>query len=74
MFLKGSWASDTFVTNYLPFALFPILYIGAKFWYKDPIKRPEEMDFISGIKEIESESWDEPPPANVWEKFWAWLM
>ena len=54
MFLKGLWAADTFVTNYLPFALFPILYIGAKLYYKEPIKRPEEMDFITGIKEIEA--------------------
>lgn len=55
MFLKHKWASDTFVTNYLPFALFPILYIGAKFMRRDPIRKPEEMDFITGIKEIESE-------------------
>ncbi|KAJ3506059.1 hypothetical protein NLJ89_g7085 [Agrocybe chaxingu] len=26
VFLKGRWATDTFVTNYLPLALFPIIY------------------------------------------------
>lgn len=74
MFLKGNWATDTFVTNYLPFILFPILYIGAKFYYRQPMPTPQEMDFHSGIAEIEADTYDEEPPKNVWEKFWAWLM
>ncbi|QRW12299.1 amino acid permease [Ceratobasidium sp. AG-Ba] len=74
VFLKGNWATDTFVTNYLPFVLFPILYIGAKFVYRQPMVRPSEMDFTSGIAEIEADTYDEPPPKNAWEKFWAWLM
>ncbi|QRV83617.1 amino acid permease [Ceratobasidium sp. AG-Ba] len=74
VFLKGNWEVDTFVTNYLPFVLFPILYIGAKFVYRQPMVRPSEMDFTSGIAEIEADTYDEPPPKNVWEKFWAWLM
>lgn len=55
VFLKGSWATDTFVTNYLPLVLFPILYIGAKFYYKESVKKPHEMDFVTNIKEIEEE-------------------
>ncbi|KAF8601762.1 amino acid permease [Ceratobasidium sp. AG-I] len=74
VFLKGRWATDTFVTNYLPFVLFPILYIGAKFWYRQPMPKPHEMDFVSGIAEIEADTYDEDPPKNAWEKFWAWLM
>lgn len=57
VFLKDGWATDTFVTNYLPLALFPILYIGAKFYYKEPIKKPHEMDFITNIQEIEAETY-----------------
>jgi hypothetical protein len=30
------------------------MYIGAKFIYREPIKTPEEMDFITDIKEIEA--------------------
>ncbi|CAE6472092.1 unnamed protein product, partial [Rhizoctonia solani] len=74
VFLKGNWAVDTFVTNYIPLVLFPILYAGAKFVYRQPIVKPHEMDFHSGIAEIEADTYDEPPPKNAWEKFWAWLM
>lgn len=55
--MKGQWATDTFVTNYLPLALFPILYTGAKLYYKEPVKKPLEMDFITNIKEIEEETY-----------------
>jgi len=54
VFLKGQWATDVFVTNYLPLILFPIMYIVAKLIFKDPVKKPEEMDFITDIKEIEA--------------------
>lgn len=46
----------TFVTNYLPFVLFPILYVSAKLWTRQPIVRADEMDFVSGIAEIEADS------------------
>jgi len=46
----------TFVTNYLPFVLFPIFYTSAKLWTRRPIVKPEEMDFVSGIAEIEADS------------------
>jgi amino acid transporter len=54
VFLKNQWATDDFVTNYLPLALFPVLYIIAKFIYRDPYKKAHEMDFVSDIKEIEA--------------------
>ena len=80
MFLKGNWASDVFVTNYLPLILFPILYIISLFWnffrtrtWRRPL-RPHEMDFVSNIKEVEDDSYDEPPPKNWVERFWMWLV
>lgn len=42
------------MTNYLPMMLFPILYVGAKIWKRVPIVKPNEMDFHSGIAEIEA--------------------
>jgi amino acid transporter len=75
VFLKGNWAVDSFVTNYLPLVLFPIFYFGCKFTlYKQPMVKPEEMDFVSGLAEIEADCYDDPPPKNAVEKFWAWLM
>ena len=52
MFLKGNWATDTFVTNYLPMALFPVLYVGAKLYYRTPLTPYEEMDFKTGLQEV----------------------
>jgi yeast amino acid transporter len=33
-----------------------------------------DMDFHSGLAEIEAETYDEPPPKNRWEAFWQWLV
>ncbi|THH26398.1 hypothetical protein EUX98_g7790 [Antrodiella citrinella] len=74
VFLKDSWNTATFVTNYLPLILFPILYIGAKLWRRDPIVRADDMDFFTGLDEVEAASYDEPPPKNWVEAFWGWLM
>ncbi|RPD63001.1 amino acid permease [Lentinus tigrinus ALCF2SS1-7] len=74
VFLKGHWATDTFVTNYIPFILFPILYVGARIYFRQPMVKPEDMDFVSGLKEIEADTYDEPPPRNWVERFWSWLM
>ncbi|KAJ3870099.1 amino acid permease/ SLC12A domain-containing protein [Lentinula novae-zelandiae] len=73
VFLKGEWDTATFVTTYLPLALFPVLYVGAKMYYRQPIIKPQDMDFISNIAEIEAEDYDEPPPKNKLEAFWQWL-
>jgi amino acid transporter len=74
VFLKGQWAIDTFITNYFPLILFPILYAGAKLFYRKKIKDPLEMDFITNIKEIEAEVLDERPAKNKAEAVWRWLM
>ncbi|KAG6897340.1 hypothetical protein C0992_002398 [Termitomyces sp. T32_za158] len=74
VFLKDKWASDTFVTNYLPLALFPLLYTTARIVTRVPMIKPEEMDFVTNIAEIEAEVYDEPPPRNMLEAFWQWLM
>ncbi|KAJ7283503.1 amino acid permease [Mycena rebaudengoi] len=77
--LKGNWDTATFVTNYLPVILFPILYATAKCYYwrnghSFQWKKPKQMDFVTNIAEIEADSYDDPPPRNRVEKFWAWLM
>lgn len=74
VFLRHQWNTATFVTNYLPLILFPILYITSKLWTRVPIVKPSEMDFYTGLAEIEASTYDEPPPKNQWEAFWAWLM
>ena len=55
VFLKGNWDTATFVTNYLPLVLFPIFYVCSRLYFKEKIKKPEEMDFVSGLAEIEAD-------------------
>ncbi|KAF8078426.1 amino acid permease [Lyophyllum atratum] len=74
VFLRDQWATDTFVTNYLPLVLFPTLYICAKLYIRKPVVKAKEMDFITDIAEIEADTYDEPPPRNKAEAFWQWLM
>ncbi|KAL0575811.1 hypothetical protein V5O48_006165 [Marasmius crinis-equi] len=64
VFLKGNWATDVFITNYLPLVMFPIMYFGAKVARKTKIVRPIDMDFETGLAEVEAESYDEPPPKD----------
>ena len=54
--------------------MFLVLYVGAKFWKQTPAVRPAEMDFYSGLAEIEADTYDEPPPRNKMEAFWQWLV
>jgi len=74
VFLKHSWATDQFVTNYLPFVLFPIMYIGARLYYRQSVIPLDEIDLVSGLKEIEQSTYDEAPPRNFLERVWQWLM
>ncbi|KAJ7162539.1 amino acid permease [Mycena crocata] len=78
-FLKGNWVVSDFVTNYLPLGLFPVIYAGAKIYYHRQGRsfswvQPEDMDFVTNIAEIEADTYDDPPPKNKLEAFWAWLM
>ena len=74
VFLRGNWNSADFVTSYLPLLLFPILYVGAKFWKRSVPVQASEMDFFTGITEIEANTYEEPPPKNRVEAFWQWLV
>ena len=74
VFLKGKWNAANFVTNYLPFILFPILYIGSSLYYRTPTVAPEDMDFVSDIAQIEADETPEDPPKNKAEAFWRWLV
>ena len=74
VFLRGNWDTANFITCYLPLVVFPTLYAGAKFWTRAPIVQASEMDFFTGIAEIEASTYEEPPPRNKVEAFWQWLV
>ena len=48
--------------------------IGRFIIYRTPLIRAQDMDFVSGIAEIEADSYEEDPPKNAVERFWRWLM
>ncbi|KII84073.1 hypothetical protein PLICRDRAFT_179755 [Plicaturopsis crispa FD-325 SS-3] len=74
VFLDGQWDTATFITNYLPLAAFPFMYVVARLLTKTPIRKPLQMDFVSDLVEIEADSYEDPPPKNMLEAFWAWLV
>ncbi|KAG1867740.1 amino acid permease/ SLC12A domain-containing protein, partial [Suillus subluteus] len=73
VFLDGNWSTVTFVTNYILFITWPILYVGARFYYGAKPVAAEDMDFKSDLAEIVADTYDEPPPKNKMEAFWQWL-
>jgi len=74
VFLKGGWDTATFVTNYLPFILFPILYVIWRLKTGIPSVKVADMDYITDIAEIEADTYEDPKPKSQIEAFWMWLM
>ena len=54
--------------------MFPMLYAGAMFWTRAPTVQVSEMDFFTGIAEVEASSYEDPPPRNKVEAVWQWLV
>jgi amino acid transporter len=64
VFLPGNWSIPTFLFSYTMIGVFPILYFGWKFFHKTKFLKPEEVDLVSGVVEIEEYTRDfvtEPP-------------
>ena len=74
VFIRGNWDTADFVTNYIPLMIAPILFGVASFVMKSKPIKTEDMDFITGVDEVIAETYDEPPPKNIWEKFWLWIV
>ncbi|CDW96990.1 hypothetical protein [Sporisorium scitamineum] len=55
VFRPGKWNSASFFSNYLPLMWFPASYLGFKYVWKTKVVSVKEMDFVTGIKEIEEE-------------------
>jgi len=52
----------------------PILFGVASFVMKSKFVKAEDMDFFTGVDEVIADTYDEPPPKNIWEKFWLWIV
>ncbi|OCF43945.1 AAT family amino acid transporter [Kwoniella heveanensis CBS 569] len=74
VFLHGNWDAATFITNYLPLWLFPLLFFTYKFVKKTKWVRSTEMDFVSDLDVVEAESYEEAPPTTIAGKIWSAIM
>lgn len=74
VFLRGNWDTANFITNYLPLMFAPVLFVVASFVMKSRFVKVADMDFITGVDEVIADTYDEPPPKNIWEKFWVWIV
>ncbi|KAK0440805.1 amino acid permease [Armillaria borealis] len=52
VFLKGHWATDSFITSYLPFVMFPTMWICSAIYYRQFMMKPEDMDFVGEVAEV----------------------
>ncbi|KAJ5319477.1 Amino acid/polyamine transporter I [Penicillium brevicompactum] len=76
VFLPGNWSIPTFLFSYTMIGVFPILYFGWKFFHKTKFLKPEEVDLVSGVVEIEEYTRDfvTPPPKTVLHKFFNMIF
>lgn len=52
----------------------PFLFAAATYVMKSKFVKVHEMDFVTGLDEVLADTYDEPPPKNIWEKFWQWIV
>ncbi|GAB7337129.1 hypothetical protein MBLNU457_g2525t1 [Dothideomycetes sp. NU457] len=55
VFRPGRWDTQTFISNYLPIALFTLIYLSYKVTTKSKFVGVHEMDFTSGVAEFEEQ-------------------
>ena len=52
----------------------PVLFGIASFVMKSRFMKVEDMDFVTGLDRVVADTYDEPPPKNLWEKFWSTIV
>ncbi|KAF2018851.1 hypothetical protein BU24DRAFT_342161 [Aaosphaeria arxii CBS 175.79] len=53
VFLKGNWDIPSFLFSYMSIFCFPLLFLGWKFIKKTKWRKPEEVDLVQDLEEIE---------------------
>lgn len=72
--------SDFFV-NYVSVILFAVTWLiahiyfnGKNSWRLSTLLLPlDECDIDTGVRDVDEMVWDDTPPKNLWEKFWAFM-
>ncbi|KAL7810645.1 amino acid permease/ SLC12A domain-containing protein [Trichoderma gracile] len=68
--LPGYWNVADFLFSYAMIFVYPVLYFGYKFVRKTKIRKPEEVDLVKDVAEIEEyqNNYIPTPPRNGFEK------
>ncbi|KAJ5501617.1 Amino acid/polyamine transporter I [Penicillium expansum] len=71
VFLPGNWSIPTFLFSYTMIGVFPVIYFGWKFFHGTKFLKPEDVDLVTGVPEIEEYTRDFVviPPKTVVHKW-----
>lgn len=76
VFWPGVFNASDFLAAYITIPIFLVLYIGHKIIRRTPLaRRVEDVDVITGVKEMEDLEASEPEriAKNIWFKIWYWI-
>ncbi|KAF7556933.1 hypothetical protein G7Z17_g1053 [Cylindrodendrum hubeiense] len=75
VFIKGHWSFSGFFTAYFTIVLFLVIYLGWKIIKKTSFIKAEDMDFQTGLAEVEAHenSLSYKAPASRYERIMDWL-
>ncbi|KAF7178613.1 hypothetical protein CNMCM7691_007427 [Aspergillus felis] len=76
VFLPGNWDIPTFLFSYTMIGVFPVLYCSWRIVNRTKTKKPEEVDLVTGLDEIEEYERNYIPdkPNNALSRFADWLF
>ncbi|KKK22137.1 hypothetical protein P175DRAFT_0537614 [Aspergillus ochraceoroseus IBT 24754] len=76
VFFPGRFSASDFLVSYIGIAIFVVLYVGHKIWYRTPwMIKVSEIDIFSNKEEIDRlcENDLEREPRNWLERVWWWV-
>lgn len=69
---NSPFSVSDFITSYLPLVLFPTLYAIGYFLYgRKAAVKPDQMDFVTGVRELEDAETPVERPTTILGKIWA---
>ncbi|RHZ47696.1 uncharacterized protein CDV56_102773 [Aspergillus thermomutatus] len=75
-FFPGKFTAADFLVSYIVFAIFFLLYVGHKLWYRTPwMTKVADIDVFSGKEEVDRlcENDFDRQPRNWLERVWWWI-
>lgn len=76
IFSPSRWNYQDFLAAYITIPAFLVLYLGHKAWFRTSwVKKPEDVDVLSGKKEMDEFCANDfpPVPKNWVQRIWFWI-